>query len=525
MPDVRTYPFAALALGWALSPAAAVGTTQETPPAREGDRAVATRTAEEPPALPPAADPETIREERELAHRRRHLPEPMTAREIAALGEKLSLDEKGRARLAELSAEYDAAWKALREKDGRAMLVLLPASFRYDHRSQDIDPVHTPELLSFLRLRERHLAAVAETEARLWRELEGLTEVERRGPFRSLRLDRAKALHDHPARLPAADVDLAELVARSGLTADEISSLAVPVAAYREELEKALRKRDLVLRELELRQTEELVGLGPEWRAGRTDAEAIEVDRQLATYAVASILADTELRDLNRRTLESMRKSLLPTSARRLVEAYQRLVHPALFEDERAFRRLVEAAIALPGAGEDASLASLELLAGVEDRLRPGGNAAVDLADGILATDGLPPADAALARILLEAKLQETLARRRTTIREAVNQLRLVLPPAQVEFLAKVDDAAKSIAAQDRAGEFLLAGLNARLGEVEALRALGEEPARPPAETGSGVPVDPSAPEAPPAATPVPKSDATKSGFPARGSRGSRGGR
>jgi hypothetical protein len=522
MTDGRTL-LAALAFGTALAPAA-IGAAQ-SPPAREGDRAVATRVAAEPPAAPPAADPESIREERELAHRRRHLPEPMTAREIALLGEKLALDAKGRERLAELAAEYDATWDALREKDGRAMLVLLPASFSYDHRSQDLDPVHTPELLAFLRLRERHLAAVAETEARLWRELEGLTEIERRGPFRSLRLDRAKTLHDHPARLPAAGVDLAELVAKSGLTSDEIASLAVPIATYREELEKALRKRDRALRELELRQTEELVNLGPEWRAGRTDAEALAVDRQFATYAVATILADTELRDLNRATLESMRKSLLPTSARRLVEAYQRLVHPALFEDERAFRRLVEAAIALPIGGEEVSLASLELLAGVEDRLRPSGNAAVDLADGILATEGLPPTDAAMARILLEVKLQQTLAKRRANIRDAVNQLRMVLPPDRVEFLAKVEDAAKTIAAQDRAGEFLLAGLEARLGEVEALRALGEEPARPQAEPDASVQVDPSAPEAPPAATP-PRNEATKPGWPStRGARGSRGGR
>jgi hypothetical protein len=139
-----------------------------------------------------------------------------------------ALDAKGRERLAELAAEYDATWDALREKDGRAMLVLLPASFSYDHRSQDLDPVHTPELLAFLRLRERHLAAVAETEARLWRELEGLTEIERRGPFRSLRLDRAKTLHDHPARLPAAGVDLAELVAKSSLSAAVADILAVP---------------------------------------------------------------------------------------------------------------------------------------------------------------------------------------------------------------------------------------------------------------------------------------------------------
>lgn len=529
MHDGRSFPVAALALGSALAAAGpAMAAPQDAPPvAREGDRAEAIRKAElDAAVVTPAIDPEAIREERELAHRRRHMPEPMTAREIAAVGERLGLDPKGRARLAELVAEYETTWETLRERDARPLLVLLPASFSYDHQSQDMDPVHTPELLAFLRLRERHLETVAEIEDRLWRELEAITAVERLDGFRASRLDRKKTLHDRPARLPAAGVDLAELLPKAGIVPEEIASLAVPIAKYREELEKALRKRDRTLRELEMRQAEELVSLGPEWRAGRTETEAIAVDRQLSTYAVAVILADTELRDLNRTTLELMRKTLPPGSARKLVEAYQRLVHPALFEDERGFRRLVEAAIALPSGGEEASLASLELLAGIEDRLRPSGYAAVDMADGILATEGLPPADAALARILLEMKLQQTLAKRRTTIREAVNQLKLLLPSAPAEFLAKVDDASKTLEAQDRAGEFLLAGLATRLGEVEALRALGEMPARPQAELDSSVQVEPSAPDGPPAASPPPpKTDPPKTGWPSRGGRGSRGGR
>lgn len=528
MHDGRSFPAAAFALGSALAATApAMAAPQDAPPAaREGDRAGATRKAgPEAAAPPPASDPEAIREERELAHRRRHLPEPMTAKELGDLGERLGLDPKGRGRLAELITEYAATWEALRERDARPLLVLMPASFSYDHQSQDIDPVYTPELLAFLRLRERHLETVSEIEDRLWRELEAITATERLDGFRASRLDRKKTLHDRPARLPAAGVDLAELLPKAGIVPDEIASLAVPIAKYREELEKALRKRDRTLRELEMRQAEELVNLGPEWRAGRTEPEALAVDRQLATYAVALILADTELRDLNRATLETMRKSLLPTSARKLVEAYQRRVHPALFEDERGFRRLVEAAIALPSAAEDASLASLELLAGVEDRLRPSGYAAVDMADGILATEGLPPADAAVARILLEMKLQQTLAKRRTAIREAVIQLKLLLSAAPAEFLAKVEDASRTLEAQDRAGEFQLAGLATRLGEVEALRALGEMPARPPAEPDSSVQVEPSAPGAPPAAPPPPKPETPRTGWPSHGGRGSRGGR
>jgi hypothetical protein len=488
MPEGRTFPVATLVLGTALAAAGpTVGSPQETPPAREGDREQATRAAEQaPPPTPTTSDPEAIREERELAHRRRHIAEPMGAGEIAALGERLALPPEGRTRLAEMATAYATSWEALREQDERAMLVLVPASFSYDHQSQDIDPVHTPELLVFLRLREKHRAAVDSIEDGFWDELETLTPIDRRGEWLARRLERTRTLHDHPARLPAAGIDIAELLPTAGLLPAEITSLSPEMADYREDLDKALRRRDRALRELELRQAEELVNLGPEWRAGRTDAEALEVDRQLATYAIATILADTELRDLNRATLESLRKVLMPVSSRKLVEAYQRLVHPSLFEDERSFRRLVESA---------------------------------------LATEALPPGDAATARILLEMKLQQTLAKRRDAIRGSVNQLRDLLASGPPELLAKIDDAAKAVAAQDRAASFLIAGLASRLGEVEALRALGEEPARPQAEGDSSVQVEPSIPDAPPAATPPSRPDPPRGGGSSRGGRGSRGGR
>ena len=71
-----------------------------------------------------------------------------------------------------------------------------------------------------------------------------------------------------------------------------------------------------------------------------------------------------------------------------------------------------------------------------------------------------------------------------------------------------------------------VAGLATRLGEVEALRALGEMPARPQAELDSSVQVEPSQPDGPPAASPPPpKTDPPKTGWPSRGGRGSRGGR
>jgi len=469
-----------------------------------------------------ATDPETQREEREVAHRRRHLPEPMPREEIDDIAGRLGLDAPAGVRLAELATEYATTYAGQQAKDGREMLVLLPASFSYDHQSTEIDPVHTPELLRFLQLRERHLTGIVQAEDRFWREFEGIVPVERRDAFRIERLQRMKALHGRPARLPAAGIDLGELLPKAGLSADEIASLALPLAAYRESLERALRKRDRLLNELELRQAEEMVNLGPEWRAGRTDAEALAVDRHLAGYAVATILADGELRDLNQRTVEAIRKQVIPTSARKIAEAYQRLVHPSLFEDERSFRRLVESAIALPLATEDATVAALELLAATDERIRPAGNAAVELADGILAAEGLPPGDAAAARILLETKLQETLAKRRAAIRDAIGRLQTLVPSDQVTLLARIEDARKSLDAQDRAGAFLRAGLAARLGEVEALRALGETPARPIADPDANVQIEATAPDGAPAPT---GGSPAKPVSPARGGRGSRGGR
>lgn len=481
---------------------------------------VAAQTEPSPTTLSARAVADAERRERERELQRRFLPEPMSADRLARLPDELRFDDEARTLYPRVVERYDAAWSELRGEDARQIAVRLPAAFRFDHASGDFDEVHTPEFLELLRLRDRLAARIDAVEDAFIREVVSLAGPQGAAAARAFRLARTRELHARPARLPAAAIDLVELTARAGIPAAELAPLDLALGQYAERLIEATRVRHRVLAELDREEAEYRVALGPEWQAARDAEEILSIERDLAQLAVAAVLADMPIRDLNQRSIEQFRRALVPESGRKAVDAYQRLVHPALFEDERSFQALLEEFVALPTASAEQSTAVVDIARSLEDRLRGPGQQAVELADAVITTSQLPPADATAARILLEAKIEGVLARRRGALRDGVRQLQVILSAEQSAFARRLEDALATLAAQDRAGSFLQASLEERSRELTVLEAIARDAvaqpveALPPPETQ---PVGSEATEDPESAPPEER--------PERPSRGSRRGR
>ncbi len=441
-------------------------------------------------------DPEATRRDKERELEQRFLPQPAQRTRLERLPVELSFAPESAAAFAEVLGRYALAWDEVRGEDARLLQIVLPAAYRFDHLREEFSAVHTPELLELLRLRDRLALRIEAAEDALAKEVQAFTPPEQRDAFRRWRLERTQELYGQPAKLPAAGVDLTVLLPKAGLTPEELAPLEIPLGQYTEKLADAIRSRHRRLVELEREEVEALVGLGPEWRAGRTADEALVVDRELAQLAVAETLADMPLRDLNQTTFNALRKQLVPAAARKVTEAYQRVVHPELFEDERSFRLVVEDMLALPTIQQEQISAVVETLGLLEDRLRPASQQAVELADGLIAASKLAPTDAASARILLEGKLQGVLAKRRATVREGLRQLTPLLAADQVAFVRRVDDALATLASQDRAGQFLADALAARARDLAILQGMGEQPAE--AIDPAGAPPPATQPAAPP---------------------------
>lgn len=488
--------------------------------ARSGVEAPDGAQSAQPPARPtPSAVADAERRDREGELRRRFLPEPMAPDRLGRLPAELDLDEEARALYPRVVERYEAAWRELQGEDARQIAVRLPAAFRFDHASGDFDEVHTPEYLDLLRLRDRLMARIETVEETFVREVVALAGPEGAAAARAFRLARTRELHARPARLPAAAIDLVDLLSRAGIPGTELEPLDLALGQYAERLIEATRVRHRTLADLDREEAEYRVALGPEWRAARDAEEILSIERDLAQLAVAAVLADMPIRDLNQRSIEQFRRALVPESGRRAIDAYQRLVHPALFEDERAFQALLEEFVALPSGTPEQATAAVDIARSLEDRLRGPGQQAVELADAVITASQLPPTDATAARILLEAKIEGVLARRRGAVRDGVRQLQVILSGEQATFARRLEDALATLAAQDRAGAFLQASLEERARELAVIEAIAREAATRPADALPPPETQPagSEPTEPEAAPPEER--------PERPSRGSRRGR
>ncbi|GEM_PF-2073711 len=426
------------------------------------------------PAASLVKDAETDRAAKELELRRRLMMPPIEAAQLERIPELLRLDTAARERFATVRAQYETNQTEARRLEARQLEVLLPAAFRYDTATSDYQPVHTPELLTALRARDRMLERVLAAEKLLDESIDRICPTETRPTWRTLRIQRAQEIFSHPARLPAAGVNLLELVPKVDLTPQELGVLEPFFERYARNLLDELRRRHDVLIGIEREDAETLVELGPEWRAGRTDSEALEVDRGLAQLEVAETLADTGLRTLNDKGIAQLKSELMPLSWRKVVEAYRRVVHPEIYEDERTYRVLTEEMLGLPALDQTTIGGIVESLGLLEERLRPLGQQAAELADGTIAADALAARDSAQARILLRSKLLSVLEKRRHAVRDAVKLLRAMVPSTEHRFAQKLDDQLQSLAALDRAGRFLKDGLDTRAAEVAVVEAIHE---------------------------------------------------
>jgi hypothetical protein len=452
-------------------------TPPDSPPEAAGEASVSHGAKPSSAVSVPVVDPEKTRRDKETELRRRFVPDAYTVAELDALSERLGMSEASRGAFVEVRAHYARLSESARDRSARSALQLLPAAFRYNPHETEFEPIHTPELLELYKRRDAVGEAIGLAETYLTEQLVNLADPAKRGALRLVRTARAETLHACPARLPGARVNLLDLLPKTGLAEAELLLLEPIVDRYADDYVRALEARHRDVSGIETRRAESLVALGPEWRAGRTLAEARGVERELASHDTAEVRSELPLRDLNAATLERIRKVLPPSQARRVLVAWQSIVHPELFEEDRMARIVMERFIGTPGVSSEGQSLAIDRFLQLEDQLWPLGQQVVELADSVVVAERLPPTDAAQVRIALEQQIHKIQIKRRKAVRDAVRELQGSVPAEASDFATTLQDTLATLDAQDRASSFLMGHLAQRQRELETLLAMGETPA------------------------------------------------
>lgn len=503
-PEPRRAPWIAAAA--ALATMVAAHAQDAKPPAQQ-DRTPAQPAPTSPPATKPPspADPKSpgdatkpestesksepssaesprdrARADAEAALHRSLIPQPIEPAAFAAFLASIDPGLTANDAVTDAFATYTAAMKALAADPGRRMLQLAPAAYLFDGAKEAFAPRATPELVALLSLRDDAARDAEKAERTLLLAVEAATPGESRRRFVLERLRLEMGRMPTAALLPSTTLSVVDTVAKLKLSPEAMLATVTELETYAKRMTQAARERRLLLRENDALRASVETAAGTLWRYG--DAEnAAETARALAEIEDGEFAQELAIREIQFDAIARLRARLGTADARRVVESFQRALHPDLFEDERVLARISEELLALPSLDADRTQATVDVLELSYQRLEPLGRAACEAADLVLprvlaesrddgARDG---SGAFLDEIRGRIALLDVQRKRRIALKESMQRLRAILGDDSPALAARFDDLAAAMQAMERADNFERRSLAAREAEIGALIGAG----------------------------------------------------
>jgi hypothetical protein len=407
-------------------------------------------TSQSPSATVSTTKPDNPRAIAEETLRRFSLPTPIEPTQWASLIAAVDPAHLTRPELKEAYDIYRVAIARLADDPGRRIRQLLPAAYSYDSARSAFVARPSPELIETLALREKAVLAADDATRTLFRALEAATPLERRA---TLSLERATLLRNTSRReglLASTSACLGDILPKLRLEPDVVAAIGGVLTPYATNLVRLLEARDRVLRDAELARAQIETQAGTLWRLGE-QAQVAATESLLAEIDDREFATELTIRTLHSETLRKLRSILPRRAGRQLVEEWQRVVHPELFDDERILAELVAHVVEVPALESDADAAIMEILDAAYARLELLAEAACAAADRMTPRLLERTQDAALRVVEANIALLNAQQKRRAILRDALARLRGIAGGAPLESLRKFDDLNETLAALDRA--------------------------------------------------------------------------
>jgi hypothetical protein len=417
---------------------------------------------------------EAAREEADRRLRETLVPTPMTAERFATLVAAIDPALAGNADLAAAFAAYSEEARNAIEATATRIADRMPAAYAFDPAREQFVARPNPELVGVLALRDRTAVRVLAAERALFRAIAVAAPAERRLRFAEERLGWLDERTTRDGLLPSTRLTLLEIVSRARIAPETLATAEPILFAHAEKLGGLLDARATTLRNGDARRAQIEVDAGTLWRVGVPDAVR-ETEARLAEVDDTEFTTEIAIRDLHFDTLDKLRARLPSREGRRVVEEWQRSVHPELFDDERLLGKLVEATIALPASSPETDAAILDAVETAYRRLEPLGREASRAADLILPRLLDRSDRAVLAEIAARQSVLAVQAKRRGAIRELVTRVRIILATSDENALAQITSMLETIAALERADAFDRASLAALAASLAARVADGSD--------------------------------------------------
>lgn len=410
-------------------------------------------------AAPPAQGDrrELARREAEERLRTAMLPSPMSRERFTSMVSTIDPALVEHTDLADAFANYTAQAAALRDTTAERVTGRLAAAFTFEAGRETFVPRPNPELVEAFAVRNKWAAQLTALERALFRSLALAAPPERRVNIAEARVAWIDERTEREPLLSSTRLTLVEIVGRARLDAETLRILEPILATHLERLVLLRESRDEALRDGDLARARIETEAGTLWRSG-TQPSVDATHARLHEVDAGELRTEFAIRDLHFASLRRIRAQLPPDAGRRVIEEWQRSVHPELFDDERMVAVLVRSLLAIPERDPEGDEVLLELVDAAYRRLEPLGRDAAVAADAILpmtSTHGaIQPIEERIAEIDARLRLIDLQARRRTVLRELVMRVRGGVPAEAAEARTQVARLADSLVALDRADMF-----------------------------------------------------------------------
>lgn len=268
------------------------------------------------------------------------VPTPLAETTIRAIAGQLSIEDPD-----DLDAairRYQDAWQAMDRELVQRMKEHWPAAFQTDPLTGRLKAEWNPELLTVLDIHKTLHRRADSIDGALFEELAIIDGGDGVSIANRLRRNRRNDLLGSPLYLPGSAVDLSVMLGESGLEVESLEELRPWLDDWQIAVDKAIRMRFEMLAELDRREAQGMLEVGPAWRELMSPAEAMEIERVRQAYNDARVATELPLREANARAVARLLPLLPSEVSSRFARMYRHETQPSSSTEEIRLGRLIE---------------------------------------------------------------------------------------------------------------------------------------------------------------------------------------
>ncbi|MCH2160469.1 MAG: hypothetical protein MK085_01210, partial [Phycisphaerales bacterium] len=272
--------------------------------------------------------------------RDQYLPSPVDPSRIRTLVEELKVDDPKD--IDDAIERYKRNWNQLEDGPARIVRSRWSLCFEVDPQTGNTRVEWIPELLELLEARSDLFMQAEHADRMLFNELAITDDGSGSAEIARFQRTRRRELLACPEELPGTAVDLVADLRASGLSEESLLEIRPWIDEWEKAVVRETETRWAAILDLDFREAQEMVELGPGWQEVLEPGEVAEVRHRKEMFSAARRATELPLRQANTVAINRLIQLLPPDVSAKFTHRFRTATQPDLLADEMELSRLTE---------------------------------------------------------------------------------------------------------------------------------------------------------------------------------------